>query len=294
MLERLRTERGFQIKYSGHASSILAGDFAGVSRELADILETALVPVEEIIAGGGGEAKGTQRLRRALSGAGWPKAIFKVQRTIAMGESESALEMVDLQEPQSHIVDHVKTVSVDGKDFRIALEIEWNTKDTFFDRDLENFKRLHADGAISLGIIVTRSEALHSSMKDIVQRFLAERQISSFEDLVKWNYEPTPKQRRAINAKIASRQRPMTFRDAFTSNFVSNKFGQATTHWSKLEERLRRGVGNPCPFVCIGLPPDIITFNEGEAALAELQMDEALAELEMNHKDDEGSEEVAS
>src|SRR5262249_14440838 len=31
----------------------------------------------------------------------------------------------------------------------IALEIEWNNKDPFFDRDLENFKRLHSDGAIS-------------------------------------------------------------------------------------------------------------------------------------------------
>jgi hypothetical protein len=29
----------------------------------------------------------------------------------------------------------------------LALEIEWNNP--FFDRDLENFKRLHANGAIS-------------------------------------------------------------------------------------------------------------------------------------------------
>jgi Restriction endonuclease BglII len=33
----------------------------------------------------------------------------------------------------------------------VALEIEWNNKDPFFDRDLENFKRLHAEGAISVG-----------------------------------------------------------------------------------------------------------------------------------------------
>ena len=33
------------------------------------------------------------------------------------------------------------------------MEIEWNNKDPFYDRDLENFKRLHADGAISVGIM---------------------------------------------------------------------------------------------------------------------------------------------
>ncbi|HSV23752.1 MAG TPA: BglII/BstYI family type II restriction endonuclease [Xanthobacteraceae bacterium] len=41
----------------------------------------------------------------------------------------------------------------------MALEIEWNNKDSFFDRDLENFKRLHADGAISVGIIVMRGHS---------------------------------------------------------------------------------------------------------------------------------------
>ena len=33
----------------------------------------------------------------------------------------------------------------------IALEIEWNNKDPFFDRDLENFQRIHKDGVISAG-----------------------------------------------------------------------------------------------------------------------------------------------
>lgn len=32
----------------------------------------------------------------------------------------------------------------------------------------------------------------------------------------------------------------------------------ATTHWSKLQARVRRGVGNPCPLVLIGLPANIV------------------------------------
>ena len=56
--------------------------------------------------------------------------------------------------------------------------------------------------------------------------------------------------------------------------FVSDKFGEATTHWRKLDDRVHRGVGNPCPLVLIGLPDSIVTFDEGETALAEILNEE--------------------
>jgi hypothetical protein len=40
--------------------------------------------------------------------------------------------------------------------------------------------------------------------------------------------------------------------------FRSDKFGEATTHWRKLEDRVRRGAGNPCPLLLIGLPAAIV------------------------------------
>jgi hypothetical protein len=43
---------------------------------------------------------------------------------------------------------------------RIALEIEWNNKDTFYDRDLNNFRLLFDLHAVSVGIIITRSDNL--------------------------------------------------------------------------------------------------------------------------------------
>lgn len=153
----------------------------------------------------------------------------------------------------------------------IALEIEWNNKDPFYDRDLENFKRLHADGAISVRVIVTRGRSLHESMRDLVRRFVDERQIQDFDSMKQWGYEPTSRQRREVGKRVGRQANPMTFREAFVSQFVSDKFGEATTHWRKLEERVHRGVGNPCPLLLIGLPDTIVTFNEGKAALAEVQ-----------------------
>jgi len=163
---------------------------------------------------------------------------------------------------------------------RIALEIEWNNKDPFYDRDLENFKRLHADGAISAGIIVTRGRSLHENMRSLVRRFVDERQIQTLDDLRQWGYDPTSRQRAAINKRINRARNPLTFREAFTDKFVADKFGEATTHWRKLEDRVHRGVGNPCPLVLIGLPDSIVTFHEGKAALAEVVADEDAADGE--------------
>lgn len=147
------------------------------------------------------------------------------------------------------------------------MEIEWNNKDPFYDRDLENFKRLHADGAISVGIIITRGRSLHENMRELVGRFFDERQIQDFDGLLQWGYDPTAKQRRAILKRMERKKDPVTFREAFVSKFVADKFGEATTHWRKLEDRISRGVGNPCPLVLIGLPASIVTFGEPASVL---------------------------
>src|SRR3954469_13781106 len=178
MFERL-TEKGFEIEFRSHAEAILGVDFPEVAEQLEGVLLDSTVPIEEIIGSGGGEAKGTQRLRNALAAYDWRKHNFIVQRIIDGVEKEA----------QSHEIDHVKTFAAGT----IAFEIEWNNKDPFFDRDLENFKRLHADGAISLGIIVTRGTSLQESMKNLVRRFADEKDINSHADMERIGLAPTRK-----------------------------------------------------------------------------------------------------
>lgn len=250
--------RSFQVEFHSHAEAILAADFPDAVGELEEVLLSASIPIEEIIAGGGGETKNTQRLRRGLVAAGWLTTTFTIEKRIN-GVPREAI---------SHKMDHVRHVKQrNGSDGVVALEIEWNNKDPFFDRDLENFKRLHAEGAISVGIIVTRGRSLHDNMSDLVLRFFDERQIQGFEDLLKWGYDPTSKQRVAIMKRVNRTKKALTFREAFASKFVADKFGEATTHWRKLNDRISRGVGNPCPLVTIGLPDSIVSFGEEPATL---------------------------
>jgi hypothetical protein len=52
------------------------------------------------------------------------------------------------------------THEVDCFKNRIALEIEWNNEDPFFDRDLNNFRLLFDLRVISVGIVITRADEL--------------------------------------------------------------------------------------------------------------------------------------
>lgn len=256
MLEKLQ-EKGFEIQFESHAAAILDHDFPEAVKDLEQALSGLSIPITEIIGSGGGETKGTQRMRHAFNAVGWDKFTFEVKKIINGVEREAI----------SHEIDHVK---VFGK-YKLALEIEWNNKDPFFDRDLENFKRLHADGAISTGIIVTRAASLHDHMWDFVYRFAKEQKINRFEDLDRLNIDLTRRQKAAIQKRVSRAKKPVDFATAWADKFVSDKYGEATTHWKKLMDRISRGVGNPCPLVLIGLPDSLVTFDalEGPITFAE-------------------------
>jgi hypothetical protein len=241
--------RGYEIRYASHAAAILSVEFPGPLEELEAVLAEATLPITEIIGSGGGETKFTQRMRRSLSDMGWPKHNFEIKKVVDGIDKQST----------SHEVDHVRRT----ENGVIALEIEWNNKDPFFDRDLDNFKRLHNEGAINVGILITRGTSLQDNMRELVFRFAKDREIENFDDLEGLGYEPTNKQKKAVMKKVDRSRNPVPFDRAWTETFVANKYGAATTHWEKLSSRMDRGVGNPCPLLLIGLPASIVTFDNG-------------------------------
>lgn len=235
-------EQGFEIQFTNHSKAILEKDFPELIGEIESALLELNLPISEIIGGGGGETKMTQRLRKALAALQWPKHNFEMTKIVDGVPKESI----------SHEIDHVRNTD----NGTVAFEIEWNNKDPFFDRDLENFKRLHAEGAISLGGIITRGSEMQATMRDRVVTFGLERGITCYEDLLEHDAgSPTKAQRKQIDADI---ERGTDFVDAWARKFTADKYGTATTHWSKLQDRVARGVGNPCPLILIGLPPTII------------------------------------
>jgi hypothetical protein len=233
---------GYDVLCTSHSEAILASDFPDALADIEAVLGGFTINAEEIVRGGGGETPFTQRLRRGLVDKGWRKREFVIRKLIDEVETQAT----------SHEVDHVKRFDKGT----VALEIEWNNKDPFYDRDLDNFKRLHADGGISAGAIITRGASLQDSIRPLLTRFGSDRGIRGFAQLEKYDYFPTRRQREAIEKRVKA---GASFVDAWVSVFSSDKFGEATTHWRKLDNRVTRGGGNPCPLVLIGLPARIVS-----------------------------------
>lgn len=232
-------DAGFEVVIKNHAKAIFEVDFPSEAAELVEALMNISIPAEELIGSGGGEALSTQRLRRNLNDLGWRKHNFVFRSYIDEIEKASV----------SHEIDHVKR----GSGGTIALEIEWNNKDPFFDRDLENFQRLHAQSVISLGAIITRGTSLQDGLVEIVERCLQKHRVFNEAGLSIFNMHERTSRQRLIVEKSMSRS-GLTYPQAFARQFVADKFGQSTTHWRKLDDRIQRGVGNPCPLLLVGIP----------------------------------------
>ena len=58
-----------------------------------------------------------------------------------------------------HKVDYVKD--------RVAFDMEWNSKDQTFDRDLYAFRAFHESGIISAAVLLTRSESMNAVFKEL-------------------------------------------------------------------------------------------------------------------------------
>jgi hypothetical protein len=125
-----------------HATAILRTDFPGEFTQVCNVLEGFRLRRDWITVGGGRKSKVSEWIDRALGEFGWVPKRFDTKITIDGNVLESP----------THEIDCFKN--------GVALEIEWNNKDPFYDRDLNNFRLLFDLRAISVGVIVTRTDEL--------------------------------------------------------------------------------------------------------------------------------------
>lgn len=125
-----------------HALAILRHDFVAEYADICDVLTRFRLQKSWITVGGGRKSKVAEWIDSALAAKGWAPKNFDTRITI---------DDTSLESP-THEIDCFKS--------RVALEIEWNNKDPFYDRDLNNFRLLFDLRAISVGVIITRSDEL--------------------------------------------------------------------------------------------------------------------------------------
>lgn len=139
----------YEVHVWKHACAILHQDFPAEWADIIAVLTQFRLKRSQILVGGGSKSDMSKSIDRFLYARGWQEKQFATKIVVDGAEQDSP----------THSVDCFKN--------RVALEIEWNNKDPFYDRDLNNFRLLFDLRAISVGIIVTRCDELQTIFKKL-------------------------------------------------------------------------------------------------------------------------------
>jgi hypothetical protein len=117
-----------------------------------------------------------------------------------------------------HKVDYIKN--------RVAFDLEWNSKDQTFDRDLYAFRAFYECNLIDAAVLMTRSESLN----EVFER-LGPEVDKDGKPIMKKNGKP---------------------------KLVKEKYGASTTWMGKLLYRINAGRHGGCPVLVLGITPALI------------------------------------
>ncbi|HOW17964.1 MAG TPA: BglII/BstYI family type II restriction endonuclease [Phycisphaerae bacterium] len=139
----------YEIHEWRHALAILGSDFPAEYDEIVDVFTRFRLRRSWLAVGGGRKSKVSEWIDSELLKHGWQPKNFVTKITVDERSYESP----------THEVDCFKN--------GVALEIEWNNKDPFFDRDLNNFRLLFDLRVVSVGVIVTRCDELQEIFDEL-------------------------------------------------------------------------------------------------------------------------------
>jgi hypothetical protein len=132
----------YEIHEWKHACAILRTDYQEEWNDIIDLLKNFKLCESWIKEAGGRKSKVAEAIDSFLYKKGWHEKKFSTSVKV------------------DEIIMDSPTHKIDCYKHNIALEIEWNNKDPFFDRDLNNFRLLFDLRAISVGVIITRCDRL--------------------------------------------------------------------------------------------------------------------------------------
>lgn len=152
----------FEFHNYGHALEILSEAFPEEWNDIQDCLATLHISKSDLTNSGGNETAIPKKFDDVLYPRGWREIRITGDLLVKMyprGKSRGRFSSEPYDEKvikgyiDGHNIDFIK-----GK---VAFDLEWNSKDQTFDRDLLAMRTYFDCGLIEVGIIITRSEELN-------------------------------------------------------------------------------------------------------------------------------------
>jgi len=153
----------YEIHNYRHAVEVLATSYPNELAELMSALAAFRLSTADLLAKGGNESQIPKRMAALLRPKQWFET--RIRGDLAITIETHSSNGIDHQETRienfmdGHKVDFVKN--------RVAFDLEWNSKDQTFDRDLYAFRAFHEAGIISAAVLLTRSASLNDVFKEL-------------------------------------------------------------------------------------------------------------------------------
>lgn len=153
----------FEVHNFRHALEILATSYPEEFEELVNALTSFKLTKADITDKGGNESKVPKKLSALLRPFKWYETRIRGDLVVTIEthvdkKIETAEEKID-NYLDGHKIDYVKN--------KVAFDLEWNSKDQTFDRDLYAFRAFYEAGVISVAVLLTRSESLNTVFKKL-------------------------------------------------------------------------------------------------------------------------------
>jgi len=212
--EALRNK--FEIFSYRNAASILKGSFPAQFQEILAVLRDFSITRTMIRTPGGSKGPIASYVDTLFSDR-WVETRISADLHVKLIHAKQK-ERVLSQYTREGFLDGHRIDFVNGK---VALDLEWNSKDQTYDRDLYAFSAFYEAGAIDVGVILTRGSSMDTDFFRSLGRVIRKDGTEG-------------------------------------SEAVHKKFGASTTWMGKLLYRLDAGRNGGCPVLAIGITPDCV------------------------------------
>lgn len=159
----------FEFQNYGHALEILSESFPEEWAELQDCLESFSIQTSDLLTAGGNETAIPKKFDEVLYPLGWREIRITGDLLVKLypRKAEQRGRFDDKPFEEKVIEGYIDGHNIDFIKNKVAFDLEWNSKDQTFDRDLLAMRTYFDCGLIEVGIIVTRSQELNDIFKEL-------------------------------------------------------------------------------------------------------------------------------
>ena len=160
----------FDFKSYGHALEILTEACPNEWNDIQTCLRSISISKDDIIKAGGNESPIPKKFDDVLYPLGWREIRITGDLLVKLYPRKSALRRGRFSEEpfdKKVITGYIDGHNIDFLKNQVAFDLEWNSKDQTFDRDLLAMRTYFDCGLVDVGIIVTRAEELNDVFKSL-------------------------------------------------------------------------------------------------------------------------------